>query len=68
MSNFSPSVTPYFKPFDVHILGTTAKSNFPVPYANPYCKTGKPFDMNSGVFFEQFAIDKNNWQDRDWET
>jgi len=66
LSNFSPSVSPYFKPFDVQINGTTAKTPFPVPYANPYCKTGKPFDMNSGVFFEQFAIDKNNWKKSLW--
>ena len=66
MSNFSPSVTPYFKPFDVHITGTTAKTNFPVPYSNPYCKTGCPFDMNSGVFLEQFKIDINNWKKCFW--
>ena len=67
MSNFSPSVTPYFKPFDVQIDGTTAKTPFPLPYANPYCKTGTPFDMYGGVFFEQFGIDQKNWKKSFWQ-
>lgn len=67
MSNFSPSVTPYFKPFTAHIIGTTAKSNFALPYTNPFCKTGTPFDMYGGLFLEQFAIDKKNWKKSFWQ-
>jgi len=67
LSNFSPSVTPYFKPFDAEIIGTTAKTPFPLPYSNPYCKTGAPFDMYGGVFFEQFGIDEKNWKKSFWQ-
>ena len=65
MSNFSPSVCPYFKPFPVHIEGTS-HGDFPLPYANPYCKTGKPFDMTSGICLEQFNIEKKNWKKCFW--
>ena len=39
---------------------------FPIVYNNPYCKTGQIFDMTSGIFLEDFNIEKKNWRNSFW--
>ena len=62
--NFCPSITPYFQAVPEKIDGT--EEEFPVVFNNPYCKAGEIFDMASGIFLEDFNIEKNNWNNSFW--
>ena len=62
--NYCPSISPYFEPAAETIQGT--KEEYPIVYNNPYCKTGQIFDMTSGIFLEDFNIEKKNWRNSFW--
>ncbi len=62
--NYCPSISPYFNTVPETIDGTSEE--FPVVYNNPYCKTGTIFDMTSGIFLEDFKIEKDNFKNSFW--
>ncbi len=62
--NYCPSISPYYNSVPETIDGT--EEEFPIVFNNPYCKNGTIFDMTSGIFLEDFKIDRDNFKNSFW--